>query len=187
MDFLKNSPMILLLSFIIPAIVSVIVCKYQNKIELIKTHSEFIGQLYSKRIKAYLEIYNLVSSYIKVINRKGISSEELIKFYECYSKLDSKYGLLFSYTSFHSAQLMIKIDETLKKFHKNHNFSDNQKVELLEKLGFVETTMKIELGVYVYKDPVTTIKKYEFPEKKKKMINGIIQNYLKGRINERKN
>jgi len=42
--------------------------------------------------------------------------------------------------------------------------------------------MKLELGVYVYRDPATIIKKYDFPERKKKMLEVIIQNYSKGNI-----
>jgi len=170
-----------LLGVIISVTLSFIISKYQNKIELIKIHSEFIGKLYSKRLEAYLEIYELVSGYIKDIKRKGIIYAELLVFYENYSKLDSKSGILFSYTGFYSDQLMKRIATFLIN-NKTSPFTDNQKEDLLEKLEYVETTMKLELGVYVYRDPATIIKKYDFPERKKKMLEVIIQNYSKGNI-----
>jgi len=181
---MKNLEIVSLISLfgvIIPAIISFIVSKYQNKFELIKIHSEFIGQLYSKRLGAYLKIFELISEYAKIIKRKGIIYEELLDFYEKYSRLDSKSSLLFSYTTFHSDKLMKKVSEFLN-CQKPYVFSNNQKNDLLNKLGYVETTMKLELGVYLYKDPKTIIKKFDIPVRKKKMIDDIMKNYSKGTL-----
>ena len=167
-----------LLGIIFSVILSFVISKYQNKIDLSKIHSEFISKLYSKRLDAYLEIFDLISGYAKIIKRKGIFYDELLDFYEKYSNLDSKSSLLFSYTTFHSAQLMEKIKEILD-CHKKQNISDKQKEDLLNKLLYVETTMKLELGVYVYRDPTIIIGKFDIPERKKEMIDDIIQKYSK--------
>ena len=186
MEELELSALIALIGVIISALLSFIISKYQNKIELIKTHSGFIGQLYSKRLDAYLRIYEVISDYIKVIKRKGILYEELLVFYESYSKLDSESGLLFSYTAFHSDQLIKKIEEILESIKKGV-LSDSQKADLLDKLQYVETTMKLEVGVYLYKDPATIVKKYDIPKRKRKMLGYIMNNYSKNNLYDGEN
>ena len=175
------------LGVLISVIVSIFISRSQNNTEKIKIYGEFVGKLYSKRLEAYLEIFELISDYVKIIKRKGLLYEELLDFYEKYSKLDSKSGLLFSYTAFHSDKLMIEIREILscKKCEKPCIFSENQKTDLINKLGYVETTMKLELGVYAYRDPTTIIEKINIPERKKEIVNDIMHNYLKGNYNNK--
>jgi hypothetical protein len=134
----------------------------------------FTRQLYSKRLEAYHEIFELVSGFIKIINRENISYEKLLEFYQEYCKLDSKSSLLFSYTTTSSSDLIKKIGEILI-FIEKYVFSENLKKELLVMLGNVETTLKVELGVYSYPDPTTITKKFEIPEKKKKALEKILE------------
>ena len=168
-----------LLGIIISVTLSFIISKYQIKMELIRIHSEYNRQLYSKRLEAYPEIFELVSGFIKIIERKEISIEKLLEFYEKYSKLDSKSSLLFSYTTLSSKQLMEKIGKILI-CKETHVFSAEDLVDLLEKLRKVETTMKFELGIYVYTNPTTITKNFDIPERKKKALYDIMQEYLKG-------
>jgi hypothetical protein len=163
-----------LLGVIISVTLTFIMNKYQNKIELIKIYSEFIGELHFRKLEAYLKIYELVSGFIKIIRRKGILYEELLEFYKKYSKLDSKSGLLFSHTTSSSSQLIEKIGEILICREK-YVYSENFKEDLLEKLRNVETTMKLELGVYSIQDPTAIIKKFNIPERKRKDLEKIIK------------
>ena len=174
------SALIALSGVIISVTLSLIVNAYKNKTEILKIHSWFISQLYSKRLKLYLKIFELISAYIKIIKNNGIFYEELNIFNEEYSKLDSKSSLLFSYTTPYSAELMIKLRELLK-FDKTHVFSEKQKKNLIKKLAIIETTMKLELGIYNYKDPVSVFKKIHIPLRKKEMIKEIKRYYSTGK------
>jgi len=160
------------LGIVFSVTLSFIISKYQNKLEIIRIHSEFIGQLYSERLKAYLDIYNLISGFIKIIKRKRITKEELIVFYEEYSILDSKYGVLFSHTTLRSSQLIKKITDLISCKEK-FELSGDQEIELIEKLGEVETSMKLELGIYIYRDPTRIIKNLNIPKIKKEILDNI--------------
>ena len=100
--------LIAFLGVIISVTLSFITIQYQNRIALKKIYSEFGGQLYSKRLEVYPEIYELVSGFCKLIDKKRISYEELNDFYEEYSIQDSKSGLLFS-------SCMVKSSYNLRK------------------------------------------------------------------------
>jgi len=77
-----QSAVIAFIGVIISASISLIISEIKNRIELNKIHSKFNGQLYSKRLKAYLEIFELVSGFLKIVRRKGISYKQLNDFYE---------------------------------------------------------------------------------------------------------
>jgi phosphate/sulfate permease len=50
---------------IISGFLSLFISRHHNKIEYIKAQSKFSTQLYSARLKAYSEIYELVSGFAK--------------------------------------------------------------------------------------------------------------------------
>jgi len=97
---------------IISAIVSFIVVEVKNRTAINKIQSKFNRKLYSKRLKAYLEIAELVSGFLKIVRRNGISYKQLNNFYEKFSTLDSKSSLLFSYTNISAGELM----DAIKKY-----------------------------------------------------------------------
>ena len=154
-----------LMGVIISGLLSLVISKHHNKIEYIKAQSEFSGQLYSARLTAYPEIYELISEFLKKIYRnENISYTELNDFYKMYSQLDSKSGLLFSYTAKSSSALMEGIGEILKNCSNDETdniFFYDLKDKLRRKLADVENSMKYELGVYIYKNPITIMKKLE--------------------------
>lgn len=146
---------------IISVTLTFIINKFQNKLELVKIHNEYRGQLYSKRLEAYLDIYELVSGFVKIIKRNGILYDELNDFYEKYSLLDSKSGLLFSYTTVTSAGLMYEIKEILTRYNKVNTFSKETYKNIIRKLTDVELSMKNELGVFEYKNPSTIMENFK--------------------------
>jgi len=168
-----------LMGVIISGLLSFFINRHQNKIEYIKAQSEFSGQLYSARLKAYLEIFELISDFIKKIyTNKNISYIELMEFYKMYALLDSKSGLLFSYTARSSSALIEEIREMLghySKEEKNKIFFCDLKDKLIIKLADVENTMKYELGIHVFKDPLTTIKKLELLKTETEVLNKVMQ------------
>jgi len=125
--------------------------------------NKFSGKLYTRRLEAYLEIFELVSGFIKIIKRKGILYEELKIFYEKYSALDSKSGLLFSYSVYSSSELMEEIKNILSCKKTMVASCEELKKNLLKKLAVVELTMKCELGVFEYTNPTKIMKKYKLP------------------------
>ena len=150
---------------IVTGLLGFIIGNHHNKIEYIKAQSEFSRQLYSARLKAYTEIYELVSGFIKNIYRNEyISYAELNDFYKMYSLLDSKSGLLFSYTTRSSANLMQEIGKILKN-HSNEEadniFFYDLEDKLRRNLVNVENSMKYELGVYIFKNPIAIMRKLE--------------------------
>jgi len=140
-------------------------CTISSKLGLIKTQSEFSKQLYKKRLKSYLEIYELVSNFVKIINRRKISFEKMKEFYEKYSILDSKYGLLFSYTIHSSSELIKETNKILTGKKIDDAIDEEIKKKLINKLGNVELAMKYELGVFAFKNPSTIMKRFKLPEK----------------------
>lgn len=149
---------------ILSAIVSLIISEFKNRIELNKIHSKFNSQLYSRRLKAYLEIAELVSGFLKVVRRKGISYKQLNKFYKKFSALDSKSSLLFSYTNISSGELMDEIKKILSCHKKADGIiCDDIIISLKKKLVNVELSMKYELDVFEYKKPGAIIKEYKLP------------------------
>ena len=149
---------------IISTIVSFIIGEVKSKTELNKIHSKFNRKLYSKRLKAYLKIAELVSGFLKVVRRKGISCKQLNNFYKEYSDLDSKSSLLFSYTNIYSGKLMDEIKKILSCHKKAGIICDDSKVNLKKKLVDVELSMKYELDVFEYKKPGAIIKNSKKPE-----------------------
>jgi len=150
-------------------------CIINNKINLLKVHSEFSGQLYSKRLEAYLEIYELISGFVKSIVRRKISHEkityeELKEFYDKYSILDSKSGLLFSHSLHPSFELLKEITKILIPKKENFTISDDSVKSIQKKLAVVEINMKFELGVFKYKDPLTIINKFKLTETYKEVL-----------------
>ena len=131
-----------------------------TKIELRKV--ELSGGLYSKRLDAYLEIFNLVSGFIKTIERKEGAHEKLNDFYREYSFLDSKSGLLFNLdTAGASRTLMQEIGKVLPN-DKDWDEALSEKMRKL--LNQVEICMKNELGAFGYTetlDSLETAKKYK--------------------------
>ena len=110
-----NEEIVVLISaigVILSVIVSLIISEVKNRTELTKIHSQFNRQLYSRRLKAYLEIAELVSGFLKIVRRNGISYKQLNNFYEKFSTLDSKSSLLFSYTNISAGELM----DAIKKY-----------------------------------------------------------------------
>jgi hypothetical protein len=155
------------LGIIISVILSYLI---SNKINLLKIQSEFSGQLYKKRLKAYLEIFELVSGFTKIIKRKGFSYDELKDFYEKYSILDSKLGLLFSYSISSSSRLMEEINKNLSCLKPGDTIYKDSNKDITRKLGDVELSMKYELGIFVYTDPLKIIKKFKLPETYKEAL-----------------
>ena len=119
--------------------------KQQNKTEIIKIQNEYNLLLYSERLKAYQEIFELVSAFVKPIRRDKIKYSELEDFYNKYSLLDSKHGVLFAYTIRSSSDLMKNIKNILDD-RKNHDIFIEKTDGLLRYLGDVENTMRHELG-----------------------------------------
>jgi len=150
--------LIALSGVIISVILSFIISYYQNKIALKKIHSEFSGKLYSKRLECYLEIFELVSEFVKTIRSKSISYNELNDFYEKYSIKDSKLGLLFSSDMIKSSYNLRK---EVIKILASHKEGDTIGKNLLYKhnigrfLAKIELSMKHELGVFGYENPST--------------------------------
>ena len=146
--------LIALVGVIISVSLSFIINHYQNKIALKKIHSEFSGKLYSKRLDIYLEIYELVSDFWKTVEKKRISYEELNDFFEKYSILDSKSGLLFSSSLVKSSYyLRKKLREILTSHKMGDTFSKNSIYTLRKFIAQVELSMKYELGVFGYESP----------------------------------
>jgi 5-bromo-4-chloroindolyl phosphate hydrolysis protein len=136
-------PIISFLGVIISAIVSFVISKGSRNVESMKIHYEFKKELNSKRLEAYLEIYNLVSGFIKKMERKGISDKDLNVFYEEYSILDSKSALLFEKdTAAAARKLMKKIGLVNQNIG---TIDDNLNKELIKMSREVENSMKIEL------------------------------------------
>ena len=170
------STLITVSGFILSIIVSIIITDVKNRTELIKIHSKFNRQLYSNRLKAYLEISELVSGFLKIIRRNGMSYKQLDNFYEKYSTLDSKSNLLFSYTNISSSGLMDKIKEILDCHKEADDIIDDELIKNLKsKLVYVELTMKYELGVFEYKKPLAVIKKIELPESYQVALDGLYE------------
>jgi hypothetical protein len=140
---------------LISAIVSLITFFIANKIKLQKINSKFSGQLHSKRLEAYPEIYELVCEFFKKIKRTKISYKELNDFYEKYSILDSKLSILFNiHTVKSSVDLMNRIKEIVdSKKASDDVLNDNLNKELIENLIDVEITLKVELGAFEFKEP----------------------------------
>ena len=148
--------LIALAGVIISVSLSYIINHYQNKIALKKIHSEFSGKLYSKRLDVYLEIYELISDFWKTVEKKRISYEELSDFFEKYSILDSKSGLLFSSSLVKSSH---RLRKQVRKIFTSHKAGDTfNKSSIYNLRGFlaqVELSMKYELGVFGYASPST--------------------------------
>ena len=149
-----STEMGIIISVFLSSITSFIVAKCQYSIELKKIYSEFGGQLYSKRLDAYLEVYKLISGFIKNIKRKNVSLEELNDFYEEYSVLDSKHALLFnSDTAAFSHILMLEVKELLTSQKNGDDLVKYLRVSFMEVLGGTERSMRYELGVREYRSP----------------------------------
>jgi len=145
-------------------------CIISNKLSFIKIQSEFSIQLYTKRLESYLEIFELVSGFVKTIKRREITFEKTKEFYEKYSVLDSKFGLLFSYTIHSSYLLMKETKKILTRQKTDDVINEEIKKELIKKLGDVELSMKYELGVFAFKNPATIMKKFKLPETYKEAL-----------------
>jgi hypothetical protein len=102
-----------------------------------------------------------------------ITHIEVNDFYEKYSLLDSKSGLLFSYTARSSAALMKEIQEILTRLRTNDDFCEELKVKFLRKLADVELTLKHELGVYSYKNSTTITKEFKLPKTNTEILDKI--------------
>jgi len=160
-----NTELVVALISLVGVIISVTLsCIISNKINLLKIHNEFSRKLYSKRLIAYLEIYELISGFVKIIKRKVISYDELIDFYDKYSTKDSKFGLLFSYTVYSSSRLIEEIEEIISNKKTNYTISNDLKENILKRLGVVELSMKFELGVFTYTNPAIIMKKFNLPK-----------------------
>ena len=144
---------------IISVILSFIINQYQHKIALKKIHSEFSGKLYSKRLETYLEIYELVSQFCRMIDsrvddKKRISYEELYDFYNKYLIKDSKSGLLFSSCMVKSSyNLRTEVKKILTNHKIEDTFSKNLMYNLRKSFSQVELSLKHELGVFGYESP----------------------------------
>jgi hypothetical protein len=156
--------LISLSGIILSLVLNTILYKYREKIEFIKANYEFAGQLYSKRLELYLEIYELISGFSKIIREREISYEELCDFYKKYSILDSRSGLLFSYTAKLSYNLINEISEIVIFKKPVGIVSKDTKDNLIIRLNEIERSMKLELNVYHYKDITSMKQKLKLPE-----------------------
>ena len=151
--------LIALAGVIISVILSFIISQYQNKIALKKIHSEFSGKLYSKRLEIYLETYELISKFSRMVDSeivegKQISYEELQDFFNKYLIQDSKSGLLFnSYTVKASYNLRKAMKKILTSHKTGDTFSKNRMYMFLRFIAQVELSLKHELGVFGYESP----------------------------------
>ena len=150
-----------------------------NKLNKLQVQSEFSKQLYTKKLETYLEIFELVSGFIKIIKRKGITYDELKYFYDEYSLLDSKLGLLFSYTINPSDGLMKEIKKILSDLKPGNIINDDLKVNLIKMLEEIELSMKLELGIFIYTDPLKIIKKFILPEGYRKSLANMTKDQAK--------
>jgi len=152
-----------LISFSVAIVSTVLTLIISNSLNKLQVQSKFIKQLYTKKLETYMEIFELVSGFIKIIKRKGISYDGLKDFYDKYSLLDSKLGLLFSHTINFSDSLMSEIKEKLDKLKPEDN-TDDLKADMIKRLSYIELSMKLELGIFKYTDPLKIIKKVILPE-----------------------
>jgi hypothetical protein len=155
--------LITLSGIIVSLLLNTLLSMYRDKIKFITANYEFAGQLYSKRLELYLEIFELISGFIKMIIEREISYEELCDFYKKYSILDSKSGLLFSYTAKLSFNLINEMREIVIFKKPVGIVSKDTKDNLIIMLGTIERSMKIELNVYHYKDIASIKQKFKLP------------------------
>jgi len=147
-----ESVMISGFTVIISAFVALVVTLLQNQVAQRKIYSEFSGKLYSLRLNAYLEMFELISRFIKKACDHRISYAELDHFYENYSNQDSKWSLLFSSRMVQSSHDLIlemrrmlgqyKPDDTIDVRDLRENF-----------LTKVELAMKYEIGAFAFDAP----------------------------------
>ena len=146
---------------VISSILSFIISKFHYKIELDKIQNNFREHLYIKRLDAYLLIYELISGFVHDIRNKLITYDDLNAFYGKYIILDSKYGLLFSYALNPSYILIRVIKTTLNNKKDNDTISKKIKIKIVKKIRDVEISMKNELGIILYKNPLEIMKNYK--------------------------
>ena len=142
---------------------------FSNILNRLQVQSKFIKQLYTKKLETYMEIFELVSGFIKIIKRKGISYDGLKDFYDKYSLLDSKLGLLFLDTINPSDGLMYEIKKILDKLKPEDN-TDDLKEDMIKRLEYIEVSMKMELRIFNYTDPLKIITKIKLPEGYRKAL-----------------
>ena len=80
--------------------VSIWVTRLQNKSELDKLKRELEQQyaksLFEKRIEVYPELYNLFSSYAKMIRERQANAKNLIELKEKSDNWNSRYSIFFT-------------------------------------------------------------------------------------------
>jgi len=137
---------------IISAFVALVVTLLQNQVAQRKIYSEFSGKLYSQRLSAYLEMFELVSGFMKKSCDCKISHAELEHFCETYSNQDSKWGLLFSSRMVQSSHDLILEMRKILGQYKPGDTIDMQ--DLRENfLTQVELSMKYEIGAFAFDAP----------------------------------
>jgi len=148
-----------ILTILTSSITSVLV----SWVALKKIHSAFGEKLYEERLKAYREIFELVSEYGKTVHRGRYSFENLENFYDAYSNLDSKWSLLFnSDTGDCSWRMMEELGNILGRQQRGTAIDEESKRKTLAFLEKIENSLKKELGVYEFKNPFVT--RYGLPK-----------------------
>ena len=143
----------------IAACVQYFIARRQNKTVKAQMLNELGKPIHSKRIKAYLEIFALVSGFIKDSHVDYDSNDGKIvrakfdTFYRDYFNLDSKWSLLFSEHTWHASSDLIK---KLRKINEDDNLEVGDHVilpDIKKYLGAMEKAMKYEIGTVAFRHP----------------------------------
>lgn len=151
-----------LLGILLSAVVSYLISKRNFEAELEKIKKQFTQKLFEKRLEAYPQLYEILSSFQKLIRSGKADDRSFEIFFEKYQEWNSRYGILLSPRTVVESHLFQEYVREVG-WQKDKAFS-----ELLPKMIRIEHSLKTELGIFESMD-------YHNPETINRKINEMIR------------
>lgn len=151
-----------LLGILLSAGISYLISKKSFDAELEKVRKQFTQKLYEKRLESYPLLYEILSSFQKLIRSKKADNHSFDAFIKEYQAWNSRYGILLSAISVVECHLF-------SEYVREMGWQEDKALsELLPRMIRIEHSLKTELGIFESAD-------YHNPEKINQKINAMIR------------